>query len=203
MGLLTESGDDRVGEFPGTDADAAGPRLEDVVGMETLLNGAQPGVVHGARYLRPADMPQQHDRRQEESRGIGEVLPGPTGRAAVNRLKHRRLGADIGGAGQADRTGDLRRHVRENVAVKIRHDEHVEGRGRIGQFGRANIDDPVFMFQPRVFQGDGLENLVEQTIGELHDVIFGQAGHLAPAVTAGVFESVTHNTLTTGTRYEL
>ena len=56
--------------------------------------------------------------------------------------------------------------------------------GRVGQFGGADIDDPVLLFEIRIFGADFIEDLVEETVGHLHDVVFGEAGDLLAVVLA-------------------
>ena len=57
--------------------------------------------------------------------------------------------ADIRRAGEADRAGDLRRDVGQDVAVEVRHDDDVESLGRVGELRRADVDDPVLLLDVR------------------------------------------------------
>ena len=86
--------------------------------------------------------------------------------------------------------GDLRGHVGENVAIEIGHHDHVERFRRIGHLGRADVHDPVLVLDVRILRGDFVEDLVEQAVGHLHDVVFGEAGDLLAVVAARVFERV-------------
>ena len=99
--------------------------------------------------------------------------------------------------------GDLRRDVGENVAVEIRHHDHVERFGRVGHLGGADVDDPVLVLDLRIFGADLVEDLVEQAVGHLHDVVFGEAGDLLAVVQRGVFEGVADDLLAARPRDQL
>ncbi len=59
-----------------------------------------------------------------------------------------------------------------------------------GHPGRADVDDLVLGAQVGVLRRHPVEDLVEQAVGDLHDVVLGHAGDLAAAVSPGVLESV-------------
>ena len=103
--------------------------------------------------------------------------------------------ADIRRARQSHRAGNLRRHIRKDIAVEIRHHDHVERFRRVGHLGRADVHDPVFFLEFRIFRADFIEDLVEQAVGELHDVVFGEAGDLLAVVAARVLEGVADDLL--------
>ena len=111
--------------------------------------------------------------------------------------------ADVGGAGEADRAGDLRGDVGEDIAIEVRHDDDVEGFGRVGDLGGADVDDPVFLFDVGIFGADFVEDLVEEAVGHLHDVVFGEAGDLLAVVLHGVLEGVADDLLAAGAGDEL
>src|ERR1019366_1304762 len=108
-----------------------------------------------------------------------------------------------GGSCEPDRSGNLGRHVGQYVAIEIRHNDDVEGCRRIGQFRRADIDNPVLFFDVRIFGADLVVDLVEETVGHLHDVVLREAGDLLTAILFRVFEGETHNFLATRARNEL
>ena len=91
--------------------------------------------------------------------------------------------------------GDLRRHVAQNVAVQIRHHDHVERFRRVRHLGRADIHDPGFLLDIRILRADLVEHLVEQAVGHLHDVVLHEAGDLLAIVQPRVLERVAHNLL--------
>ena len=99
--------------------------------------------------------------------------------------------------------GDLRRHVGENVAVEVGHHDHVESFRRVGHLGRADVHDPVLVLDVRIFGGDLVEDLVEQTVGHLHDVVLHEAGDLLAVVAARVLEGVAHDLFAAGPRDQL
>ncbi len=178
-------------------------RVEDVVGVQPLLEGAQPGVLHSAGHLTLADVQQHLHGALQQAGGVGQVLPGAPRRRAVDGLEHGALLADVGRAGHADAAGDLRGHVGEDVAVEVGHHHHVELLRGVGQLGRADVDDPGFLFQVRVLAADFLEHLMEQAVGEFHDVVFDEAADLAPALLAGVVEGVADDALAAGAADQL
>ena len=62
--------------------------------------------------------------------------------------------------------------VGEDVAVEVGHHDHVEALGRVGQPGRADVDDLVLLSRcPGTRRADLVEDLVEQAVGHLHDVV--------------------------------
>ena len=125
-----------------------------------------------------ADVDQHQDSAEEQARGVRHILAGAARGGAVNRFEHGALAADVGGTGEADGAGDLRGDVGEHVAIEVGHDDDVEGFGGVGHFGRADVDDPVFLFNRRIFGGDFVEDFVEEAVGHLHDVVLGEAGDL-------------------------
>ncbi len=103
--------------------------------------------------------------------------------------------ADIRRPGQAHRAGDLRGYVREDIAVQVRHHHHVERRRRVGQLGGADVDDPVLIRNFRILGRDLIEDLVEETVGHLHDVVFGEAGDLLAPMLPRQLERIAHDLL--------
>ena len=147
------------------------------------------------RHVWLSNMDQHHDRAQQQAGGIGEILPCPAGGRAVDRLEHGHMLANIGRPRQPDRTSDLGCDVGENVAVEIRQHDHVERFRRVGQLGGADVDDPVLVLDVRVLGGNLFEDLMEEPIGHLHDVVFGEAGDLATIVLPGVVEGIADDLL--------
>src|ERR1035441_7369369 len=74
-------------------------------------------------------------RGAEPARGVGEVLAGSARGGAVDGLEHGATLADVGRPGEAHGAGDLSRHVAEDIAVQVGHDDDVERGGRVGQLG--------------------------------------------------------------------
>ena len=111
--------------------------------------------------------------------------------------------ADVRRSRQSHRTRNLRRHVRQNVAIQIRHHDHVERFRRVGHLRRADVDNPVLLLDLRILCADLVEDLVEQAVGHLHDVVFGEAGDLLAVVLDGVFEGVADDLLAARPRDQL
>ncbi len=191
FGLFAHASDDGFGEFLRADLLFAGALLEDVVRVDAFFEGAEPGVVNEFGDVGLTDVDEHEDATEEEAGGIGEVLSGAAGGGTVDGFEHGAAIADVGGPGKADRPGDLGGDVGEDIAIEVGHDDDVEGFGRVGHFSGTDVDDPEFFFKFGIFSADLIEDLVKQAVGELHDVVFGEAGNFFAIVLAGVFKGVT------------
>ena len=137
-----------------------------------------------------ADVDEHHHRREQKPGRVGDVLSRPPRRGAVDRLEHRAPIPDVRRPGESDRAGDLRRDVRKDVSIEVRHDDDVEGFRGIGELRGADVHDPVFLLEVGILGPDLFEDLVEEAVGELHDVVFREAGHLPAGVAARVLEGM-------------
>ena len=81
-------------------------------------------------------------------------------------------------------------YVREDIAIEIGHHHHVERLGRVGQLCGTDIDDPVFVLDFRILCRDLIEDLVEEPVGQFHDVVLGEAGDLPASVALCVLERI-------------
>src|SRR3989440_5088930 len=138
-------------------------------------------------------MYKHHHCGEQEPRRIGDVLPGTTRGGPVDGLKHGATISDVGRAGQANRTGERSRHVRENITIQIGQYDHIECLRRVGEFCRADINDPGFVGNIGIIIGNLAKDAVEESIGQLHDVVFHETGDLLAVVTPGILEGVTDN----------
>src|SRR5579862_537614 len=111
----------------------------------------------------------------------------------MDRFEHRSVSANIGRTSEAYRPRDLRSDIRENISIQVRHDDHIEDFGGIGELGRSNIDDPALIFYSWVFFSDLVEDLMEKSIADLHDVVFHKARHFFSVVMTGIFKSVAYD----------
>ena len=175
------------------------PLAENVIGVHPVLDRFEPGVVHLFGHVCLTDVDQHLNRPQEEPGGIRQILPSPARRRPMDRLKHRASIPDVGRAGETHRSRNLRRHVGKNVPVQVRHHDHIKHLGRIGQFGRTDIHDPMLLLDVRVFGPDLVKYLMKKPVGHLHDIVLGEAGHFLAAVSPRIFEGVAHDLLATGT----
>ena len=78
----------------------------------------------------------------------------------MDRFKHRSVVTDIGGWSQANRSGDLSRHVREDVAVEVGENDHVEVFRCVSQTSRPDVDDQMFVLDVLILARDLIEDLV-------------------------------------------
>ena len=65
------------------------PSVEDVVGVDAVLDRPQPGVVDALGDVGLADVDQHHHRAEQQARGVRQVLARAPRRRAVDRLEHR------------------------------------------------------------------------------------------------------------------
>ena len=135
-------------------------------------------------------MDEHLDSAEEQAGGVGEVLAGAARSRTVDGFEHGASIADIGAAGESDRSCDLGSDVREDIAVEVRHDDHVEGFWGIGEFCGTDIDNPMFVFDVFVFGGDFIEDFMKQPVGQFHDIVFGKAGDFFATVGTSVLEGV-------------
>ncbi len=193
--LPAEPGDHRVRERAGADFLRRLSFLEDVIGVDAVLDRCEPRVVYPLGGLGLPDVDEHHHAGEQQARRVCHVLTGAPRRRAVDRLEHGDMLADVRRGREAHRAGDLGGDVREDVAVEVRHHDDVELLRRVGELRRADVDDPVLLLELRILGADLVEDLVEEAVGELHDVVLGEAGHLAPAVGAGIFERIADDLL--------
>ncbi len=135
-------------------------------------------------------MLQHHHATKQESRRVRKSLPRDIGRGTMHGLEDRAFVADVARGRQtktADQTGA---HVGQDVAVQIRHDEHlvVVGRG-IGDDLQTSV---VQQLGIELDVGKVLADLPrdgqEQAVGHLHDGRFVHRPHFSLADVLGVLE---------------
>ena len=112
-------------------------------------------------------------------------------------------GADIGRGAQADRPGDFGHDVGHDVAIEVAGHHHVKVLRPCRQPGCTDIDDPVVIGNFWVFCCNFIEDLSEQTIGLLHDVVFGKASDFLAAIKLGIFKCIANDFFTTWAADEL
>ncbi len=135
------------------------------------------------------DVPQHQHRRQQQRGRVRDVLPGDVRRAAVHRFEDADLGAQVRGADDAETADEAGAQIRHDVAVQVRHHEHVElrrGSSRGACTPRRRSSRRTSMSGKRA--GDGAHALEKQAVAELHDVRLVDGRDLLAAVTSGVVE---------------
>src|ERR1017187_10570032 len=185
----------RFAEFLGADLLLAGAFLKNVVGVDAVFHGAEPGIVNALGDIRLIEMHQHQHAAQQEPGGVGQVLAGAARRGSVDGLEQGAWRADVGRSRETNRSRDLRGHVGKNVAVEIGHQDDVKGFRRVGHLGSTDVDNPMFFLDGRVIGADLVEDLVEHAVRHLHDVVFSEAGDLLAVVLQRVFEGVTGDAL--------
>ena len=86
---------------------------------------------------------EHHGGAEDRARRVGDSFSGDIRRGAVNRLEERRitpLGIEIGRRVQPETAGDSARQVAQDIAEKIRTDDHVEGVRTSDQVQRGRVD---------------------------------------------------------------
>ena len=200
---MSDPGHHRLPKLLGPHLLLGDPLPENVVGVHAVLDRLEPGVVHLLRHVGLTDVDQHLHRPEEKSGRVGKILSSPARSRAVDSLKHRTAVPNVGGAGQPHGAGNLGRHVGQDVAVQIRHHDHVEHLGRVGQLRRADVHNPVLLLDIGIFGPDFVEYLVKEPVGHLHDVVLGEAGHLLAAIGPRVLKRVADDLLGAGAGDEL
>src|SRR5712664_3368349 len=111
----------------------------------------------------------------------------------MNSLEHSTTIANVGGTSQTDRAGNLGRYVRKDVTIQVGHDHDIEGIRGVGKLGRANIHNPGFIGNVRIFGGDLVKNFVEQAVRLLHNIVFNKAGDFLAVIGTSILKGVAHD----------
>ena len=62
------------------------------------------------------------------------------------------------------RTGNLRGDIGENIAVKVRHYDHIKYFRSIGELCGSDVNDPVLILDIGIFLGDLFVDLMKEPI---------------------------------------
>src|SRR6185369_14017706 len=68
---------------------------------------------------------------------------------------------------------------------------------------RPDVDDPVLVLDLRILGRDLIEDFMEETVGHLHDVVFGEAGDFFATVLPRQLERVAYDFFRTRPRDQL
>ena len=193
---LTKTGDNRIRKCRRTNKLSTLTIHVNVSGVDAILNRTQPCILNLRCDIRLADMHKHHHRREEEPSRICDILTRNVWCTAVNRLEHRATGTNIRTWGKPDRACDLCGNVTHDVAIQVTRQNHIKLLRRIGEARSPDIDNHVRALNVLVLQRNFIHNFVKETIGHLHDVVFGERCHSLTVMRTGIFESKACNTLT-------
>src|SRR5258706_13313528 len=146
------------------------------------------GVGNALRGLGLRDMPQQHGRREQHRRRIGDVTPLNIRRAAVDGFEQRVVVAEVGAGHNAEAANQTYRQIRDDITVQIFQQQDVEPRRVEHQLQTSVVDDQIAETDLLVLLRDVPGALEEQTVGQLHDVRLMNRHDFFPAVGARVVE---------------
>ena len=113
----------------------------------------------------------------------------------MNRLKHRAPIPNVGRTCQTNRPRNLRRHIRKNIPVQVRHDDDIERFRSVRQLRRPDIHNPVLLLNLPILRPNLIKHLMKKTISHLHDVVLNKAGDFFAPISPRVLKGITHNLL--------
>src|ERR1035437_7527275 len=130
-----------------------------------------------------ADVTEHQHAAEHHGHGVGDVLARVLGGAAVRRLEHRDVVADVGARSESEATDQPCAEVAEDVAVEVGHHHHVVQLGLLHQLHGHVVDDALLELDLRKLLGHLLGDAEPEPVGVLHDVGLVHRGHLvAPVV---------------------
>ena len=186
-GGYLKPGDDGLGEI-------LGRRLAAQVARQRLSfrQSIKGRTLDTVGVLVQAHVAQHHQRRQEQSGGVGEALAGDVGGGAVDGLEDGALVADVARRRQAQTADQASAHVGENVAVQVGHDENlvIVGNGIGGHLQAGVVQKLGIELNVGELLGDLVGDAQEETVAHLHDGGFVHDADLLAADGLGVLESV-------------
>ena len=126
-------------------------------------------------------MAQKHGAGENGGQRVGDVLVGVLGRGAVRRLVQIDLAAHGSGGQHAQRAGNHRSLVGENVAERVLHDHHIEIARTLHQVHRHGIDELVLQLHIGKLFGD-LDHRVAPELRYFEHIGLVHAGHQLAAL---------------------
>ena len=190
---MANASDHRSGEFLGADLFLGDPFLEDVVSVNTIFNGFEPCIVSQFRDVSLSNVDQHLNSTQEQARWVGQVLSGSSRCRTVDRFEHGTSVTNVSATCQPDRSSNLSCNVGQDITIQVGHHNDVKYLGGVSQLGSTDIDNPVLVLNVRVLGTDLIENLMKQTIGQLHDIVLGEASYLLPSVSPCILKGITND----------
>ncbi len=150
--------------------------------------------MHDAIGRRPLVEVTQHQHGgQQQRRRIREILAGDVWRAAVDRLEHGDPAPQIGGSHDPEPPDEPRAEIGDDVAVQVRHHEHIELRRVQDQLHARGVDDPLIVLDVRRGPRDLTRALEKEPVAELHDVRLVNGGDSLAPVSPRVGERKLHD----------
>ena len=140
-------------------------------------------LANPVRMVIEAEMSQHHAAGEQKSGWVGLVfaLDVETYVSAPG-LEDGDFAAHIAAWYDACTANEAGTDVGEDAAVEVGHDHHVELLGSAHALHACVVDDHVVRFDCGIFFADPLDSVAEETVGELHDVGFVDAGDLSSVV---------------------
>mmetsp|Transcript_9968 Transcript_9968/g.24912 ORF Transcript_9968/g.24912 Transcript_9968/m.24912 type:complete len:214 (-) Transcript_9968:516-1157(-) len=189
-GCLVQLVAHRLGEVRGGGAAAQVARA-----VPALRDDGQDGLLQVLRLLGEAHVAQQHDARQRQRGGVGQVLARNVGRGAVHSLRQAHVvQANVGGGREAQAANEAGAQVGDDVAVQVGHDQHIK-LGRVAhQLHARVVHNQLVVLDLGVLLAHLAAALQEQAVRLLHDVGLVHRAHLLAVVLLGVLEGKLRNT---------
>src|SRR3990172_3100776 len=174
--------DDGVRDLRGAHGRRVVRRGLHVVGHPLPLgdDGGQGGL-QAVAGLHLADVAEHHHAGEHHRHRVHLVHAGVLGGAAVDRLEHRYVVAQVRAGGAPQPADQPRTEVGQDVAVEVGQDQHVVQLRLLHQLHRHVIHQPLLVGDIGILFGDAAGDGEEEAVRELHDVVLGHRRHrLAP-----------------------
>ena len=146
---------------------------------------------------------EHHARGPKQSGRIGDVPACDIRRAAVYGFKHGIFAAQVGAGHQSQPADQPAGQIGEDVAVQVRHDQHVILLGMLHQLHAHVVHDPVVCRDIGIFGSDLLEDGEKQPVAHLQDVGLMHTGHASAVIGPRIGKGVADDALAGAARDDL
>jgi len=184
--------DDGVGEL------GVGGATAEITSQDLAVsNDLEGGLLDLVSELVQAHMTEHENRGEEEGSGVGLVLASDIGSGTVDSLEDGGITTNVSGGGKTETTDETSAHIRENIAVQVRHDHDGIGvdAGVLDNLQASAVQEQVIELDLGELLGNLLARGQEETIGQLHDVGLVDGGDAVATSLLGVVEGVTSATV--------